>query len=121
MCRPIWARWIQTAALAGSIPDLSPARFERERVILSTVKWQPPKWDWVDPLKDRKADELDIAMGVTSRDDVIEARGEDPEEVDARRKEGQDREDAAGIRPPPGTVVNDPPDPPDPQPTGGQE
>lgn len=108
MCRPVWARWVETAAMAGSIPGLGPTRFTRERVALSTVKWQPPKWDWVDPLKDRKADELDIEMGVTSRDDVIEARGEDPEEVDARRKEGQDRADAAGIRPPAGTTVEDP-------------
>jgi len=108
MCRPIWARFVETAALAGSIPGLTPVRFARERVALSTVKWQPPKWDWVDPLKDRKADQLDIEMGVTSRDDVIEARGEDPEEVDARRKEAQDRADQAGIRPPPGVTVEDP-------------
>ncbi|GJD88192.1 hypothetical protein BHAOGJBA_1705 [Methylobacterium hispanicum] len=117
MCRPIWARWIETAALAGSIPGLGPTRFTRERAALSTVKWQPPKWDWVDPLKDRKADELDIAMGVTSRDDVIEARGEDPEEVDARRKEGQDRADELGIRPPPGA----PAEPPEPSPPGDDE
>jgi len=108
MCRPIWARFVETAALAGAIPGLTPVRFARERIALSTVKWQPPKWDWVDPLKDRKADQLDIEMGVTSRDDVIERRGEDPEEVDARRKEGQDRADQAGIRPPPGTIVEDP-------------
>ena len=108
MCRPVWARWAETAALAGSVTGLSSTRFARERVAISTVKWQPPKWDWVDPLKDRKADQLDIEMGVTSRDDVIEARGEDPEEVDARRKEGQDRADESGIRPPPGVTVEDP-------------
>ena len=123
MCRPIWARFVETAALAGAIPGLGPTRLNRERAALTTVKWQPPKWDWVDPLKDRKADQLDIEMGVTSRDDVIERRGEDPEEVDARRKEGQDRADQAGIRPPPGSPddVPVPPEPTEPPPTGDDE
>ncbi|WP_210277947.1 phage portal protein [Methylobacterium radiotolerans] len=104
MCRPVWARWVETAALAGSVSGLGPTRFARERVALSTVKWQPPKWDWVDPLKDRKADELDMLMGVTSRADVIEARGEDPEEVDARRAEDKDRAERLGLPPMAGTV-----------------
>lgn len=104
LCRPVWARWIETAALAGSVPGLSVTRFSRERSALSTVKWQPPKWDWVDPLKDLKADELEVKLGFASRSDKIEARGADPEEVDARRKEDQDRADKAGLRADGGTV-----------------
>ncbi|GJE54569.1 phage portal protein [Methylobacterium thuringiense] len=104
LCRAVWARWIATAALAGSIKGLTASEFARQQRALSTVKWQTPKWDWVDPLKDRKADQLDILMGVTSRTDVIEARGEDPEEVDARRKADQDRADNLGLRLDGGTV-----------------
>ena len=109
MCRAVWARWIATAALAGSIPGLTPRVFAQQQRALITVKWQPPKWDWVDPLKDRKADELDMKMGVTSRADVIEARGGDAEEIDARRKEDQDRAESLGLRLDGGTVED--PDP----------
>ncbi len=104
MCRPIWARFVEVAAFAGSVRGLTPAIYLRDRATLATVKWQPPKWDWVDPLKDRKADELDVLMGVTSRTDVIEARGGDPEEVDARRKDDQDRAARLGLRIDGGTV-----------------
>jgi capsid protein len=104
LCRPVWARWIATAALAGSIPGLTPATFARNRAALSTVKWQPPKWDWVDPLKDLKADELAIKMGILPRSDAIEARGGDAEEVDARRKEDQDRANSLELRLDGGTV-----------------
>lgn len=104
MCRAVWARWIATAALAGSIKGLTPAIFARQQRALSTVRWMPPKWDWVDPLKDLKADELAIKMGIMPRSDAIEARGGDAEEVDARRKEDQDRADGFGLRLDGGTV-----------------
>lgn len=111
MCRPVWARWIETAALAGSVPGLSVTRLVRERASLVTVKWQPPKWDWVDPLKDLKADELEVKLGFASRSDKIEARGQDPDEVDARRKEDQDRADRLALRVEGGTVEDPAPAP----------
>jgi hypothetical protein len=55
------------------------------------VKWIPPKWDWIDPLKDRQAEKLAVDNGWKSRDDVIEAEGYDPEETDARIRASQDR------------------------------
>ena len=48
LCRPVWARWLETAVLSGALdlPDFarSPARYR-------PVNWIPPRWDWVDPLK----------------------------------------------------------------------
>ncbi len=73
-----WARWIATAALSGSISGLTPGVFNRGRAALSTVRWMPPKWDWVDPLKDLKADELAIRMGILPRSDAIEPAAETP-------------------------------------------
>jgi lambda family phage portal protein len=96
MCRPIWARWIETAAVANSIPGLTAGVYLRDRARLGTVKWQPPKWDWVDPLKDLKADELELNLGLSSRTAKIEARGDDPDDVDRLRREDQTR--AEGIR-----------------------
>ncbi len=75
LCRPIWRRWLDTAQLAGrlDLPDPAAARM---------VQWIPPRWDWVDPLKDIQAQVLAMEAGITSRRKVVEATGYDVEEVD---------------------------------------
>jgi len=62
------------------------------------AKWIPPKWDWVDPLKDRKAEIEAINAGLKSRSDVIESEGFDAEEVDRRIAADQARQEALGLR-----------------------
>lgn len=87
LCRPVWARWLETAVLAGALdlPDFarSPARYR-------PVNWIPPRWDWVDPLKDIQAQVLAMEAGIISRRKVVEATGYDVEEID--------RENAADAR-----------------------
>jgi capsid protein len=61
------------------------------------VKWIPPKWDWVDPLKDRKAEIEAIGAGLKSRSDVIESEGYDAEEVDRRIAADHAREEELGL------------------------
>jgi lambda family phage portal protein len=75
LCRPIWRRWLDTAQLVGrlNLPDPAAAR---------RVQWIPPRWDWVDPLKDIQAQVLAMEAGITSRRKVVEATGYDVEEVD---------------------------------------
>jgi capsid protein len=46
------------------------------------VQWIPPRWDWVDPLKDIQAQVLAMEAGITSRRKVVEGTGYDIEEVD---------------------------------------
>jgi capsid protein len=62
------------------------------------VKWIPPKWDWVDPLKDRKAEIEAIDAGLKSRSDVIESEGYDAEEVDRRIAADHAREEELGLK-----------------------
>jgi len=75
LCRPIWERWLETAVLAGALdlPDMGAAR---------AVHWIPPRWDWVDPLKDIQAQLLAIEAGLMSRRKAVEATGYDIEEID---------------------------------------
>ena len=61
------------------------------------VKWIPPKWEWVDPLKDRQAEKLAVDAGFRARSDVIEAEGSDPEEIDQRIAEDQERAERLGL------------------------
>jgi len=79
LCRPVWARWLETGVLSGALdlPDFarSPARYR-------PVNWIPPRWDWVDPLKDIQAQVLAMEAGIISRRKVVEATGYDVEEID---------------------------------------
>jgi len=94
LCRPVWARWLPTAVMSGAVQLPGFARNQRE---MMRVKWFPPKWDWVDPLKDAQAEKLQIDAGMKSRSDVIEERGEDPEVVDARIAADHAREERLGL------------------------
>ncbi|SNR45295.1 phage portal protein [Puniceibacterium sediminis] len=83
LCRPIWRRWLETAVLSGALDIGNPA-------VARPVQWIPPRWDWVDPLKDIQAQVLAMEAGITSRRKVVEATGYDVEEVD--------RENAADVK-----------------------
>jgi len=87
-CRPVWTRWLEAAALSGALdlPDMAKTE---------PVHWIPPRWDWVDPLKDIQAQLLGINAGLMSRRKAVEATGYDIEEID--RENAADAERAAGL------------------------
>lgn len=88
LCRPIWRRWLEAATLSGAL-DLD------ELNTALPVQWIPPRWDWVDPLKDIQAQLLAIEAGLLSRRKAVEATGYDIEEID--RENAADRDRAAGL------------------------
>jgi lambda family phage portal protein len=94
MCRQVWARWMDTAVLAGAL-DL-PAYGERRREHLA-CGWLPPKWDWVDPLKDARAEIEQIDAGLKSRTQALAERGYDAEQVDAEIAADKAREQSLGL------------------------
>jgi capsid protein len=95
LCRPVWRRWLRDAVLAGAL-DIP--GFASDPAQYLAVKWIPPKWDWVDPLKDRKAEIEAITAGLKSRSDVIESEGYDAEEVDRRIAADHAREEELGLK-----------------------
>lgn len=92
MCRPIWRAWLRAARLS-EVLTLDPA----EWAMLETPDWRPPKWEWVDPLKDMQAEALAVAHGFKARSDVIAAQGYDAEEVDRRIAADRARERELGL------------------------
>lgn len=86
LCQPIAVRWLKLAVLSGALnlPDYfdNPAKYHR-------IEWQPPGWDWVDPLKDVQAEILAMENNLKARQDIIAKYGMDAEEVD--NKIAQDR------------------------------
>jgi capsid protein len=96
LCRPIWKRFMAEAVMAGAL-SITPAQFRADERNLSRVKWITPKWEWIDPLKDRQAEALAVRMGFKPRSDVQNAEGYDPEEVDAAITADNERADAADL------------------------
>ena len=94
MCRPVWARFMDTAVLAGA---LRLPGYDRRRAEYLACNWLPTKWDWVDPLKDANAEIAQIEAGLKSRTQAIAERGYDAEQVDAEIARERDRERRLGL------------------------
>lgn len=94
LCRAVWARWMDMAVLSGSLalPD-----FEAQRRDYQSCNWLPPRWDWVDPLKDIRAEIVAIEAGLKSRTQAIAERGFDAAMVDAEIAADYRREDCLGL------------------------
>jgi lambda family phage portal protein len=93
-CRPVWERFVRLAALSGAIDARG---FDRDPAPWLAVEWLPPKWDWVDPLKDARAEIEQIRAGLKSRSQSIAERGYDIEEVDAAIAADRAREGRLGL------------------------
>lgn len=97
-CRQVFMRWMDAAVLAGAIEGMSARDYAATPKLFQRAKWTPPKWEWVDPLKDISAEKLAVDSGFKSRDDVIVQQGEDPDTVDDRIEAGQMRAKRKGLR-----------------------
>jgi lambda family phage portal protein len=117
LCRRVWARWLDVAVLSGAI---ALPNYEAKRRAYIACAWLPPKWDWVDPLKDARAEIEQIDAGLKSRTQALAERGYDAEQVDAEIAADRKRERRLGLSfgsPPPADPTIDPtamtaPDPP---------
>jgi lambda family phage portal protein len=88
MCRPIWRVWIDAAVLAGALPA-GDGNYD--------VKWIPPGFAWVDPLKDIKAQIMAVRAGFKSRAEVVSEQGYDTEEIDREIAADNARADSLGL------------------------
>ncbi len=85
---------MDTAVLAGSLtlPD-----YDRRRRQYLASGWLPPKWDWVDPLKDARAEIEQIDAGLKSRTQALAERGYDADQVDGEIAADKAREKQLGL------------------------
>lgn len=76
--------WMDAAVASGrlQIPD-----YQQNRWKYLDIEWVPDPWDYVDPMKDRAADILDLEWGLDSRAHKISERGRDIRDVDRERNE----------------------------------
>ena len=91
MCRPIWRAWVAAAVGSGALPyvkDLSP---------YYDVKWIPPGFAWVDPLKDIKAQIMAVRAGFKSRAEAVSEQGYDAGDIDREIAADNTRADELGL------------------------
>ena len=84
---PVWKRWSNLAYAVRAVKTKPP----------ESIRWTPPKRQWVDPLKDVNAARNEIGAGITSISETIRARGEDPEKVFAEIAEERALMQSLGI------------------------
>jgi lambda family phage portal protein len=75
---PVWQRLVTLEVLSGRMYARD---FERRADNYFAVSFLWPEWPSIDPLKDAKADTLEVNAGLKSRQELIAARGRDPAEV----------------------------------------
>jgi lambda family phage portal protein len=93
-CRPVWRAFIESAVLAG---ELNARDYQANRADYLAVEWHTPKWAWVDPEKDVKAEVIAIRSGLKSRSMSINETGMDEEEVDRQIAKDNERADDLGL------------------------
>jgi lambda family phage portal protein len=93
-CRPV-ANWFLDAAVLAKTVELP--GYAADPAPYRNITWIPPRWEWVDPLKDRQAEVLAVNAGFKARSRVIEAEGLDPIEEDQRIAEDQRRAKELGL------------------------
>jgi len=93
---PLFRRWLEANVLAGNIEGLHASRYFSEKRHFTPL-WIPPKREWVDPLKDIKALEKELSIGLTTLKEAAAARGKDIEDLVAERSEEMKMLKSAGI------------------------
>lgn len=93
-CRPVWERFVRLAVLTGDLPARD---FDADPAAYLGCSWLPPKFDYVDPMKDVQAEILAIDAGLKSRSQAISERGYDAEQVDAEIAADKERADGMGL------------------------
>ncbi|TKV73300.1 phage portal protein [Bradyrhizobium elkanii] len=94
-CRPIWERWLTAAALSGEVDARG---FARDPRAFMAAKWITPRKEFVDPLKDARAEIESINAGVMSRREAVAARGWDIEQLDAEIAADHERAKRLGLQ-----------------------
>jgi lambda family phage portal protein len=87
-CNRVRRAWLDAAVLAGKIQRPEPG-----------VDWSTPKWEYVNPSQDVKADSDEIAAGLSSFSEKLRQRGYKPDLVFSELKADLDRLQKDGVLP----------------------
>lgn len=75
-CQRVWEAWLLMALTTGAV-NLPIGKMEK----FNDVIWRPRGWQWVDPLKEGKANENAVKAGSKSLQDVASEQGRDINDI----------------------------------------
>lgn len=81
-CRPYGNRWVRTAILNGCLKTISISEYMSNPRMYHRIDWHPDGFDFVDPVKDRIAEKMDIRGGFDTRGNKVAKRGNNIHKVD---------------------------------------
>jgi lambda family phage portal protein len=91
---PVYDAWLSSALLNRAV-DLPIA--DKKRFAGTSLKWEPRRWPWVDPLKDVQASTLLVQNGFDTHEGILNSQGKDIVDVyDALERE-QEMADDRGL------------------------
>lgn len=84
--RPIRQRWLDTAFIAGVLPE-----------VVDKTKWTFPRWESIDRKKDADAAQAELRLGTMTWPQAVAEEGEDPETQLREIADWNGKMDAAGV------------------------
>ncbi|MEL6586753.1 MAG: phage portal protein [Pseudomonadota bacterium] len=95
---PVFAAWLPLALLTDQVRVAGrPIPASRLDKFLDAASWRPRGWPSVNPKDDAVANEKDLENGLVAPSDIVAARGDDFEDLVARRKRDMDTLKAADV------------------------
>jgi lambda family phage portal protein len=94
MLEPIYEAWLGSALLnrAVELPLEDRKRFTGE-----SIKWEPRRWPWIDPLKDVQANTLLVQNGFDTHEHILNSTGHDLEDTYASLAREQELADSLDL------------------------
>lgn len=93
-CRPIAAKWLDTAVIAGA---LKISDYWNRRHEMLAIDWIAPKWQWVDPLKEVSATLMLVRSGFKPRSEAAAELGWSLEQLDKEIARCNESADSHGL------------------------
>ena len=87
---PIFNEWLEVNVMSGNFKSIKPHIFINNREKYIKPVWITPAREWVDPLKDIKAIQTELELGLTTLSEVLGKKGKDLEEVLIQRQKEQE-------------------------------
>jgi lambda family phage portal protein len=75
LCQPIWDRFCDQAATAGTDGFPSMSEILADRRAATAVEWQTPAWEWVDPQSEQSASDAALNSFQSTYQDELGQRG----------------------------------------------
>lgn len=76
-CDTVFEEWLKMQLLLNNLEGLPIEKIKK----FNNPKWKVRGWPWVDPLKESKANETSVNLGVKSRRQIAAENGQDIEDV----------------------------------------